>query len=337
MTEPAPARLRHVNDAQPGIARLRCGRGFRYLDAQGRPVRDSRVLARIGRLAIPPAWREVWICVQENGHLQATGRDARGRKQYRYHPDWVRRRSRDKFAHIVQFGAALPALRRRLRADLALPGLPRQRVLAIVVSVMEHTLARVGNVHYLRQNRSYGLTTLRNRHLQTITTRRAALRFRGKSGQIQAIAIEDRRLAGLIARCRDLPGESLFQYVDDSGQACPVDSGEVNAYLQAATGAGFTAKDFRTWGATVMAFAELAGSAPADQAGQSEVVQRQNQVIATVARALGNTPAVCRSSYIDPCVFAAWQQGRLRTLPRSGNLRRNETAALKLLRACHRS
>lgn len=332
-----PTALRHVDDQRPGIARRRCGKGFRYVDADGRAVRDAATLARIRRLAIPPAWTGVWICPLAEGHLQATGRDARGRKQYRYHAEWTARRSRHKFEQIVQFGGALPGIRRQLRAHLRLRGLPRERVLAIVVAVMDQTLARIGNVQYARQNRSYGLTTLRKRHLDTLTDHRARLRFRGKAGQLQTLEVADRQLARLIGRCRELPGSQLFQYLDDDGQVCQVDSGQVNAYLQSLTGSDYTAKDFRTWGATLQAIGALAGSAPEADAPDSSVQQRQHAVVCEVAGLLGNTPAVCRTAYIDPCVFAAWRAGRLRTLRPARSLGGRERQALALLRRCHRS
>lgn len=331
----APVRLRHVDDRQPGIGRQRRGRAFAYRHADGQPVRDEATLARIRALAIPPAWTAVWICAQADGHLQATGRDARGRKQYRYHPQWVQRRSRHKFDQIVRFGAALAGLRRQLRTHLRLRGLPCEKVLATVVAVMDRTLARIGNVQYARQNRSYGLTTLRKRHPATLSGSRARLRFRGKAGQLQTLEVADRQLARLIGRCRELPGSQLFQYLDDDGRVCQVDSGQVNAYLQELTGSDYTAKDFRTWGATLQAIAALAGSAPDPAATDKDVQQRQHAVVCEVAGLLGNTPAVCRTSYIDPCVFQAWRAGRLQRLRPARSLAGRERQALALLRRCH--
>src|SRR5687768_15687828 len=258
----ADAGLRYVSDAEPGIARRRAGRGFSYRAPDGAVVRDRDTLARIRALAIPPAYTEVWICTSPRGHLQATGRDARRRKQYRYHARWKHARGEGKFDRIVAFGQALPRLRRRLRADLKLPGYPRDKVLAIVVSLLAHTLVRVGNDEYARSNRSYGLTTLRERHVEFLRGGRARLRFRGKSGLEHERVVDD---AGLVRRVRalhELPGQALFQYVDDSGEAQPVASSDVNDYLRAAMGEAFTAKDFRTWGGTLLAFRQLAATPP---------------------------------------------------------------------------
>ncbi|MGE8213058.1 MAG: DNA topoisomerase IB [Stenotrophomonas sp.] len=327
--------LRHSSDDEPGIRRIRSGRGFRYVDARGHAVRAAATLQRIRALAIPPAYTQVWICAQANGHLQASGRDARGRKQYRYHPDWVRMRSADKFDRIVAFGKALPDLRRQVRADLKLPGLPREKVIAIVVAVMGRTLGRIGNDAYARSNRSYGLTTLRNQHLQ-IRGGRAQLRFNGKSGQLQALHIDDPQLARLVKRCQQLPGQLLFQYRDDNGRLRPVDSADVNDYLRRTTGDTFSAKDFRTWGGTLVALRELAQLPLPDGGGEQALTAMQNQVIAAVAAMLGNTPAVCRKAYIDPCVFDGWRQGQLLRLRSLRGPRQWEAAALRFLRAAHR-
>ena len=311
------AGLRHVSDDEPGIRRRRAGRAFAYRDDDGMPVRDAATLARIRALAVPPAYTEVWICRDARGHLQATGRDARRRKQYRYHPDWARVRGDDKFARVVAFGRALPALRRRVRTDLALRGLPRAKVLAIAVAVMARTLVRVGNDAYARANGSYGLTTLRNRHVAFLRDGRARFRFRGKSGQAHDVVLDDARLARLLRRCRALPGQALFQYVDDDGAPQPVGSADVNAYLREAMGEAFTAKDVRTWGGTLAAVHALAAtplpaSGPGGRApGERRLAAIERAVACTVADALGNTPAVCRKAYIDPRVFAAWRDGRL--------------------------
>jgi len=327
--------LVHVADDAPGIRRRRCGRGFAYRHDDGRPVRDAATLARIRALAIPPAWREVWICPDPRGHLQATGRDARGRKQYRYHPEWTRRRGAGKFERIVAFGQALPALRRRLRRDLALPGHPREKVLAIVVAVMDETLLRIGNDSYRRQNGSYGLTTLRNRHVAFLAGGRARIAFRGKGGQWQEAVIDDRRLAGLVRRCRELPGHALFQYRDDDGALVPVQSAQVNEYLRQAMGQDFTAKDFRTWGGTLAAMRGLAALGEA-AAADRDCARQQVDVVRQVAAALGNTPAVCRSAYIDPCVFDGWREGRLlRDCTGCRGQRQWERAALAFLRRAH--
>lgn len=330
------AGLHYVADSEPGIARRRQGRGFGYRDAEGRAVRDARTLARIRALAIPPAWREVWICNDPCGHLQATGRDARGRKQYRYHPQWARHRGRNKFDRVVAFGQALPALRRRLRQDLALAGYPREKVLAIVVAVMDETLLRIGNEAYRRQNRSYGLTTLRNRHVEFLAGGRARIAFRGKSGQAQEAVIDDARLVRLVRRCRDLPGQCLFQYRDETGELVPVQSAQVNDYLRAAMGEDFTAKDFRTWGGTLAAMRALAACEAVADA--RECARLEREVVAAVAASLGNTPAVCRSAYIDPAVFAGWKDGRLqKRCARCRGQRQWEQAALGFLRRAHRA
>lgn len=246
-------------------------------------------------------------------------------------------RSDGKFDHILAFGKVLPSLRRKVRQHLALPGLPREKVLALVVAVMGQTLARVGNDAYARDNHSYGLTTLRNRHLQPIREGRLSMRFRGKSGQAQMLVIDDRRLVALIRRCQQLPGQMLFQYSDDAGVVHPVDSGDVNAYLRELTGGDFTAKDFRTWGGTLVALRELARLPMDSAASERALTAQQNQVVAAVAAMLGNTPAVCRKAYIDPCVFSGWRQGRLQGLQGIRGARQWEMAALKFLRAGHRA
>ncbi|KAA8918038.1 DNA topoisomerase [Xanthomonas sontii] len=308
------AGLVYVSDQEPGIVRRRAGKGFGYRLPDGSAVRDAATLQRIRQLAIPPAYTEVWICTRDNGHLQATGRDARRRKQYRYHADWAQVRGDGKFERIVAFGQALPRLRRRLRRDMALPGYPRDKVLAMVVALMAETLVRVGNAEYARSNRSYGLTTLRNRHLAFVKGGRARLQFRGKGGQEHDIEVDDVHLVKLIRGCQQLPGQALFQYRDDDGQLQPVDSGEVNDYLREAMGESFTAKDFRTWGGTRAALQRLAALPLPDTGGERALAQAQNAVIREVAEALGNTPAVCRKAYIDPCVFDGWRCGRLHGL-----------------------
>lgn len=328
------AGLVYVSDAEPGIARRRCGKGFAYRDPAGVPVRDAATLARIRALAIPPAYTEVWICRLPHGHLQATGRDARRRKQYRYHPDWSAARGDGKFDRVAAFGQALPKLRRRLRRDLALPGFPRAKVLALVVALMADTLVRVGNAEYARSNRSYGLTTLRNRHAEFVRGGRVRLRFRGKGGQEHDVEVDDARLAGLVRQCQQLPGQALFQYRDDDGAVCPVDSSDVNGYLREAMGEAFTAKDFRTWGGTLAAFQRLAALPLPEPASEAALVRAQNEVIKAVAVALGNTPAVCRKAYIDPQVFAGWREGRVqRTAAGARGDRQWEQAALRFLRA----
>ncbi len=330
------AGLRYVSDELPGIARRRAGKGFSYRDADGAAVRDAATLARIRALAVPPAYTDVWICALANGHLQATGRDARGRKQYRYHADWARVRGDGKFDRVIAFGMALPALRRRLRRDLKLPGFPRDKVLAIVVALLAETLVRVGNETYARENRSYGLTTLRNHHLALLGGGRARMRFRGKSGQAHEIDVDDSRLVQLIRGCQQLPGQALFQYKDDDGNVQPVDSGLVNTYLREAMGEDFSAKDFRTWGGTVAALRHLAATALPEDPSERALTALQKAVICDVARLLGNTPSVCRKAYIDPCVFDGWRAGTLAALAGLRGDRQWEQATLKFLRSARR-
>lgn len=348
VTPPDPATvakqagLRYVCDDQPGITRQPAANGFRYRDASGEVVDDEALLARIRSLAIPPAWTEVWICRQRNGHLQATGRDARGRKQYRYHADWQQVRGAGKFDRVVAFADALPRLRRRLRADLRQRGFPRRKVLAVVVALLADTLARVGNDAYARENRSYGLTTLRSRHVALLRGGRVRLRFRGKAGAEHELVLDDERLARQVRRLHQLPGQDLFQYRDEEGELQPVDSGEVNDYLHQAMGEAFSAKDFRTWGGTLAAFRALAATPLPQGPGGGEPGERAiagaiNEVVRAVARQLGNTPAVCRKAYIDPAVFDGWRDGRLqRHAAGARGARQWEQAALKFLRAAHR-
>jgi DNA topoisomerase IB len=277
----------------------------------------------------------VWICADANGHLQATGRDARGRKQYRYHAKWRATRDAGKFGKLIRFGERLPHLRRVLRRDLALPGLPEAKVLAVIVSLLADTGVRVGNEEYARSNGSYGLTTLRDRHVTFLREGRAVLRFRGKSGQAQEARVDDARLVRILRRCQQLPGQFLFQYIDDEGQRKPVDSGMVNQYLRDAMGEEFTAKDFRTWGGTVGAIALLAKMPLPESSAERPFKSAIVEVVKGVAERLGNTPAVCRSSYIDPRVFEAWRSGRLHRIVPSEAVRatrRFETIALSLLR-----
>ncbi len=331
------AGLRYVTDELPGIARRRAGKGFSYRDADGHAVRDAATLARIRALAIPPAYTDVWICALANGHLQATGRDARRRKQYRYHPDWARVRGDGKFDRVIAFGEALPALRRRLRRDLKLPGFPQDKVLAIVVALLAETLVRVGNPEYARDNRSYGLTTLRNRHLELVKGGRARMRFRGKSGQQHEVDIDDTRLVGLIKGCQQLPGQALFQYRDDDGALQPVDSGQVNAYLRDAMDTDFSAKDFRTWGGTVAALRHFAATALPETPSERALAALQKEVVCEVATLLGNTPSVCRKAYIDPSVFDGWRSGSLARLAGLRGERQWEQATLKFLRSARRT
>lgn len=329
--------LIYVSDTQPGISRHRCGGGFRYVGPNRRTIHAARVLERIRMLAIPPAYTDVWICTEPRGHLQATGRDARRRKQYRYHARWRETRDNGKFSRMIEFGQRLPRLRRRLKHDRALPGLPRQKVLAVLVTLLEQTLVRVGNEEYARANGSFGLTTLRDRHVKFLRDGRASFHFRGKGGKVHEILLDDRRLAAIVRRLQQLPGQQLFQYVDDDGRRQPVDSGMVNDYLREAmadNGAGFTAKDFRTWGATVRAIAHLACQTCDEGLSDSAFNRCVAATAKQVAQALGNTPAVCRNSYINPVVFTAWRKGVLGALvPRTSlSPRQMEKVALKVLR-----
>ena len=309
------AGLRYVSDTQPGIRRQRAGRGVGYRGTDGRLLRDPRVLRRIKALAIPPAWTDVWICPRPDGHLQATGRDARGRKQYRYHPRWRAVRDATKYDRMMAFGAALPQLRACLDQDIALPGLPRDKVLATVVRLLETTLMRIGNREYAHANRSFGLTTLRDRHVQ-IVGETLQLSFRGKSGIHHTVRLRDRRLATIVKRCQELPGYELFQYLDTAGERQTIDSTDVNAYLRQRTGQECTAKDVRTWAGTVLAACALRACGP--WTSQTEAKQNILQVLDAVARRLGNTRAVCRKCYVHPTILDAYLDGSLCALPLPG-------------------
>ncbi|HEY4338826.1 MAG TPA: hypothetical protein VGM97_02660 [Steroidobacteraceae bacterium] len=303
------AGLLYVSCKEPGIRRMRGRRGFYYLTPARRRLSSATELRRIESLAVPPAYENVWICLSPRGHLQATGQDARGRKQYRYHPQWRAVRDNAKFDRMVAFGEALPKLRRRLARDLALPGLPRQKVLAAVVKLLYTTRARVGNVEYARENKSFGLTTLRNRHVTFMQDGRAVLQFRGKSGVQHELRIDDKRIVRIVQSCQNLPGQHLFQYLADDGSRCPVGSGQVNDYLREVMGDDFTAKDFRTWGATVRALVLLDRLPRQPDASESAIKKAIAGVVKQVAAELRNTPAVCRKSYINPVVFDKWRSG----------------------------
>ena len=300
------AGLRYVNDGMPGIRREKAGDGFRYLDHAGHEVADEATLARIKSLAIPPAWTEVWICRAAGGHLQATGRDARGRKQYRYHPRWRDVRDEAKYERMISFGKALPLIRQRVDEDLKRSGLPREKVLATIVFLLEATMMRIGNEEYARTNKSFGLTTLRSRHVR-IDGSEVQFRFRGKSGVHHEVKVDDRRLARIISRIRDLPGQELFHYIDDDGHAHNVGSADVNDYLREITGEDYTAKDFRTWSGTVLAALALQEFEKFD----SEAQAKKNIVraIEMVAEKLGNTPSICRKCYVHPGVLEAYLDG----------------------------
>ena len=328
------AGLRHATDAQPGIRRQKIGGGFRYLDAESRVVRDAETLVRIRALAIPPAWTDVWISPDERGHLQASGRDARRRKQYRYHARWREVRDETKYDRMIAFAAALGKIRRRTKLDLARPGLPREKVLAAAVQLLEKTLIRVGNEEYARANGSFGLTTLHNRHVD-IRGARVTFRFRGKSGREHAVGLEDPRLAAVVRRCRDLPGQELFAYFDDAGEVHQIGSAEVNDYLREIGGSEFSAKDFRTWAGTVLALRALQQNTEFSSAAEA----KRNVVAAieSVAQALGNTKAVCRKSYIHPALIDAYMEGSLASAvrqpaARGGGLRPDEIRVLRILK-----
>jgi DNA topoisomerase-1 len=302
------AGLRYVTDTSPGIRRKRAGKHFSYIGLDGKPIRDPEELQRIKSLGIPPAWTNVWICPKKNGHIQATGRDAKGRKQYRYHPRWREVRDATKYDRIIAFGEALPLIRERTSRDLSLPGLPYEKVLATVVRLLDETLIRIGNEEYARENDSYGLTTLRSDHVD-VSGSKVEFHFRGKSGKEHVTDIKDRQLAKIVKRCQELPGHELFQYYDEDGELRTIDSSDVNDYLREITGQDFTAKDFRTWGGTVIATHTLEeeGAFETQTQGKKNVVQ----AIKTAAGQLGNTPAICRKCYVHPGVIDAYLNGSL--------------------------
>jgi DNA topoisomerase IB len=302
---------------------------FHYVGPSGRRIRDARTLARIAKLAIPPAYEDVWICTNPRGHLQATGRDARGRKQYRYHPDWRSARDDHKHSRMLSFGKSLSRLRASVRRDLQRADLPREKVLALVVKLLDATQVRVGNAEYARSNGSFGLTTLRDRHARFPARGKALLQFRGKGGAKHDVLVEDARLAQLVRRCQALPGQALFQYVDEQGQRHAIDSGQVNDYLRERMEGEFTAKDFRTWHATLHALTLLDNVRLPKRRTDAAMRRCINAVVKEVAAGLRNTPAVCRKSYINPAVFDAWQNGKL---PRRAGQGRPMTRLLALLR-----
>jgi DNA topoisomerase-1 len=302
------AGLRYVMDSTPGIGRRRTGGGFRYIGPDGAQIKDRQTLKRIRALAIPPAWRQVWISPLANGHLQATGRDQRGRKQSRYHARWREVRDETKYERMIEFGDALPTIRKQVEHDLARPGLPREKVLAAIVRLMETTCIRVGNEEYARENHSYGLTTMRNRHVE-VKGATVTFDFTGKSGIHHTIDVSNRRLAHIVQQCQDLPGYELFQYLDDDGNRHSVDAADVNAYLHQITGQAFTAKDFRTWAGTVLAAMLLREFEPYET--QTQAKKNVIQAIKSVADRLGNTPTVCRKCYIHPAVLEQYYSGAM--------------------------
>jgi DNA topoisomerase I len=332
------AGLRYVTDGTPGIRRRRAGKGWAFYAAGGARITEHAVRKRIKSLAIPPAWTDVWICLDPNGHIQATARDARGRKQYRYHPAYRAARDQSKFRRVLEFSEILPAVREQVERDLRAPDLTRRQILATVVLLLDKTLIRVGNDEYARENRSYGLTTLRGRHVEIRGTK-LHFSFRGKSGINHTVAISDRRLARIVQRCQDLPGQELFQYIDTQDKRQTISSDDVNAYLREITGRDITAKDFRTWAGTMLAARALRaiGPAPSQRQAQRNILQ----AVDIVAERLGNTRAVCRKYYIHPALQEAYLQGitaripeparRMRRRRAPAALRRDEVAVLQLL------
>jgi DNA topoisomerase-1 len=332
--------LRYATDDRPGIQRKRSGKGFAYLRPDGTAIRERSIVNRIRSLAIPPAWVDVWICPSAGGHIQATGRDAKGRKQYRYHPLFREARESTKYERIATFATALPGIRAKVREHMALRGLPREKVVATVVHLLETTLIRIGNDEYARQNRSYGLTTLQNRHVE-IDGAEVLFRFVGKSGKQWRLKMRDRRVARIIKTCQELPGQELLQYLNDEGEPQSITSSDVNAYLKEISGQDITAKDFRTWAGTVMVAIALAGLEGFDSATQAK--RNLRAAIEHVAGRLGNTPTVCRKCYVHPDVLDAYLAGRLAAELRSGigapvaeelnGLQQEEAAVLAMLQA----
>jgi DNA topoisomerase-1 len=302
------AGLRYVSDSQPGYTRKANGQGFEYFDTDREPIRDEQRLLRISRLAIPPAWSDVWISPSANGHVQATGRDARKRKQYIYHERWREMRDENKYERIVSFGKTLPKIRRCVSKDLSLPGLPRNKVLAAIVQLLELSFIRVGNQEYARENKSFGLTTMQDRHVD-VAGSKLRFRFRGKGGREHEVDVTDRRIARIVSRLQDLPGQDLFQYVDDNGDVRDITSQDVNEYLREITGQDFTAKDFRTWSGTVLAAIALNAAGAFETKKQAKA--RVKNAIGAVAKILRNTPAVCRKCYIHPAVLETYLEGNL--------------------------
>jgi DNA topoisomerase-1 len=302
------AGLRYVSDTLPGIARKRAGKHFSYIGLDGKPIRDPKELERIKKLGIPPAWTNVWICASPRGHIQATGRDAKGRKQYRYHPRWREVRDETKYDKLIAFGHTLPVIRERVDQDLSLSGLPYKKVVATVVRLLDETLIRVGNEEYAKENDSYGLTTMRSPHVE-VEGAKVHFHFRGKSGKEHTIDVKDRQLARIVKRCQDLPGHELFQYIDQDGELRTIESNDINEYLRAVSGQDFTAKDFRTWGGTVVATEALEKVGPFET--QTQGKKNVTDAIKMAAGELGNTPAICRKCYVHPGVIDAYLDGSL--------------------------
>ena len=334
------AGLRYVSDDQPGYSRKAKGDDFEYFDTEGKLVRDEQRLLRIARLAIPPAWTDVWICPSANGHIQGTGRDARGRKQYLYHERWREVRDENKYDRILLFAETLPKIRKRVEKDLGLPDLPRNKILATVVQLLERTFIRVGNQEYARENKSFGLTTMQDRHVD-VKGSKLRFRFRGKSGRKHEVDLTDKRIAKTILKLQDLPGQDLFQYVDENGEARELTSQDVNDYLREITGEDFTAKDFRTWAGTVLAGIALNAIGAFETKKQAKA--NIKDAISAVAKILGNTPAICRKCYVHPAVLETYLDGNSieglkqkteEALEKEDvDLRSDEAAILKFLRA----
>lgn len=312
LTDALPSDLHYVDDTQPGITRKKLRGKFSYFEPSGQRITDADEIKRINALAVPPAYTDVWICPDPSGHLQATGRDARGRKQYRYHVRWREVRDADKYSRLREFGQALPKLRKQLEALLAAPGFSRDKVMATVITLLDATLIRVGNTQYARDNRSYGLTTLRSRHVE-VNGSAILFQFRGKSGIEHQITVKDRRLARVIKRCLEIPGQNLFQYLDEHGERHTVSSSDVNTYLKTLTGADFTAKDYRTWAGSALALSVLR---ELKHESETEAKRHVVDMVKGVAKQLGNTPAVCRKCYIHPAVVENFMLGALAELPR---------------------
>ncbi|SRR5579884_1128343 len=303
------AGLHYVSDTQPGIRRKRVGKHFSYIDLNGKPVHDQEKLKRLRGLAIPPAWTNVWICPDPRGHIQATGRDAKGRKQYRYHSAWRKIRDETKYERMIAFGHALPLIRERVTHDLALPGLPREKVLATIIRLLDETAIRIGNQEYARENDSFGLTTMREDHVE-VEGASIHFQFRGKGGKQFNLDIKDRRLARIVKKCQDLPGQELFHYIDSDGHASVISSEDVNDYLQQITGQDFTAKDFRTWAGTIIATGALLDAEPYET--KTEAKKNVVHAIDVAAQYLGNTPAICRKCYVHPEIIEAYLNGALK-------------------------
>jgi len=334
------AGLRYVSEDQSGYSRKVKGDDFEYFDTEGKLVRDEQRLLRVARLAIPPAWTDVWICPSANGHIQATGRDARGRKQYRYHDRWREVRDENKYDRILMFAETLPKIRKRVGKDLGLPGLPRNKILATVVQLLERTFIRVGNQEYARENKSFGLTTMQDRHVD-VKGSKLRFCFRGKSGRMHDVDVSDRRIAKTILKLQDLPGQDLFQYVDEGGEVCDLNSQDVNEYLREITGKDFTAKDFRTWAGTVLGGIALNAIGAFETKTQAKA--NIKDAISAVAKILGNTPAICRKCYVHPAVLETYLDGNSieglkqkteEALEKEDvDLRADEAAILKFLQA----